>query len=122
MNHLTQMSSQCTAYHIWLVSLVIKELTSDHVFEKIGLIHQHFKASAGAAWVHESFDVSNPKCTQSWLCWADALFVELVISVTDQYPHDGYKSDVLSWEDSNVSTLLPDTALNCTRLSDADII
>ena len=61
--------------NIWPMALAVQGLTSDNVDEKIELVETLVKASAGTGWMHESFDVNNPKIyTRSWFCWADALF------------------------------------------------
>jgi uncharacterized protein len=61
--------------NIWPMALAVQGLTSDNVDEKIKLVETLVKASAGTGWMHESFDVNNPKIyTRSWFCWADALF------------------------------------------------
>jgi meiotically up-regulated gene 157 (Mug157) protein len=63
------------ANNIWPMALAVQGLTSDSVDEKIKLVEILVKASAGTGWMHESFDVDNPKkFSRSWFCWADALF------------------------------------------------
>lgn len=36
---------------------------------------------------------------QSWFCWADSLFAELVMSLTDQCPSTEHKYRVMEWRD-----------------------
>mmetsp|Transcript_20252 Transcript_20252/g.40411 ORF Transcript_20252/g.40411 Transcript_20252/m.40411 type:complete len:562 (-) Transcript_20252:288-1973(-) len=71
--------------NIWPMAMAVRGLTSDDREEKIRIINQLHKASAGTSWMHESFDVSRPKTfTRAWFCWADALFAELVLSVSGE--------------------------------------
>mmetsp|Transcript_44399 Transcript_44399/g.135348 ORF Transcript_44399/g.135348 Transcript_44399/m.135348 type:complete len:233 (+) Transcript_44399:127-825(+) len=87
--------------NIWPMSLAVQGLTTQDTNEKVRLIEKLVKASAGTGWMHESFDANNPqKFTRSWFCWADSLYAELVMSVTDECPnqmHDKYR--VMSWRD-----------------------
>ena len=87
--------------NIWPMSLAVKGLVSDDVEEKIRVAETLFKASAGTGWMHESFDVHNPRhFTRSWFCWADSLFAELVMSITDECPSSDRKYEVHEWRDS----------------------
>ena len=84
--------------NIWPMSLAVQALSSDNVDEKVRLVQKLVKATGGTGWMHESFDVSNPrKFTRSWFCWADSLFAELVMSLTDACPRSQYK--VMKWND-----------------------
>jgi len=85
--------------NIWPMSMAMRGLVSNDAEEKVRIINQLHKASAGTGWMHESFDVSNPKkFTRPWFCWSDALFAELVMSVTDQCPGEAqYK--IRWWRD-----------------------
>jgi hypothetical protein len=57
------------------MALAVQGLTSDSVEEKVDLVETLVKASGGTGWMHESFDVQNPKrFTRKWFCWADSLF------------------------------------------------
>lgn len=92
--------AQAVKRNIWPMSLAVQGLTSDDESEKIRLIEKLVKASAGTGWMHESFDVNNPKrFTRSWFCWADSLFAELVLSVTDECPQARDQYHVMSWRD-----------------------
>jgi hypothetical protein len=65
------------------MALAVQGLTSDSVEEKMHLVETLVQASAGTNWMHESFDVQNPKrFTRSWFCWADSLFVCLYLCMT----------------------------------------
>jgi len=86
--------------NIWPMSIAIQGLTSDSVEEKVRLVEKLVKASAGTHWMHESFDVRNPaKFTRAWFCWADSLFAELVLSLTDACPDPNRKYKVMDWRD-----------------------
>lgn len=89
--------------NIWPMALAIQGLTSDDIEEKIHIVETLVKASAGTGWMHESFSAANPKrFTRSWFCWADSLFAELVLSLTDKCPNPEHKYNVLEWRDTNV--------------------
>jgi len=47
--------------NIWPMSIAMQGLTSDDVEEKVRLVETLVKASAGTGWMHESFDVANPR-------------------------------------------------------------
>jgi meiotically up-regulated gene 157 (Mug157) protein len=86
--------------NIWPMSLAVQGLTSEEPEEKVRLVETLVKATAGTGWMHESFDVRDPKrFTRSWFCWADSLFAELVMSMTSQCPSDRKKYHVMEWRD-----------------------
>lgn len=92
--------SQAIRDNIWPMSIAVQGLTSDSVEEKLKLVEKLVKASAGTHWMHESFDVHNPhRFTRSWFCWADSLFAELVMSLTDKCPDPSRKYKVMEWRD-----------------------
>lgn len=86
--------------NIWPMALAVQGLVSDSVEQKIELAETLYKASAGTGWMHESFDVNNPsRFTRSWFCWADSLFAELVMSITENCPLPSHKYRVHDWRD-----------------------
>lgn len=86
--------------NIWPMSLAVKGLVSGSVEEKIRLAETLVKASAGTGWMHESFEVDNPShYTRAWFCWADSLFAELVMSITNECPLSDHKYRVAAWRD-----------------------
>lgn len=86
--------------NIWPMSIAMQALTSDDEQEKARLVEKLVQASAGTGWMHESFDVHNPaKYTRAWFCWADSLYAELVMSMTDLCPHPRRKYKVMDWRD-----------------------
>jgi len=97
--------------NIWPMSMAMRGLVSDDVEEKVAIINQLQKASAGTGWMHESFDVNNPKkFTRPWFCWSDALFAELVMSVSDQCPGNEHYT-IRWWRDPE----LPDGGKHAGR-------
>lgn len=86
--------------NIWPMSLAMQGLTSMDPVEKVKLVEQLVKAAAGTGWMHESIDVANPASfTRSWFCWADSLYAELAMSLTEQCPSEDHKYHVLEWRD-----------------------
>ena len=90
---------------VWPMSIIMKGLVSNDVNEKINLVHQLLQASASTGWMHESFSVNNTfKYSRSWFCWPDALFAELVISLTIDCPVPGRgQYSVMEWNDTGIS-------------------
>jgi len=86
--------------NIWPMSIAMKGLTEDSAEEKARLVELLVKASAGTHWMHESLNVNNPNdFTRSWFCWADSLFAELVMTLTDECPRPNHKYRVMEWRD-----------------------
>lgn len=86
--------------NIWPMSIAMMGLTTEDVEEKLRLVQMLVDTTGDTGWMHESFDVQNPrKFTRSWFCWSDSLFAELVLSLTDACPDVSYKYKVLEWRD-----------------------
>ena len=86
--------------NIWPMSLAMKGLTSDSIEEKRQIVEQLVQASGGTHWMHESFDVNDPrKFTRSWFCWADSLFAELAMSISPNCPASNSRYRVLEWRE-----------------------
>jgi len=84
--------------NIWPMSLAVQALSSENIEDKLRLVEKLTKATGGTGWMHESFDVSNPKrYTRKWFCWADSLYAELVMSLTEECPSGKYH--VMKWLD-----------------------
>jgi len=69
---------------IWHMSIIMRALTSDsndEILECLRLL----KETTGSQWVmHESFDRDNAdQYTRSWFSWANALFGELIIRLSE---------------------------------------
>lgn len=90
--------SRAIQNNIWPMSLAVQALSSEDSQEKLRLVSKLVKSTGGTGWMHESFDVTNPKrFTRSWFCWADSLFAELVMTLSDQCPRQPYH--IMKWND-----------------------
>jgi uncharacterized protein len=72
---------------IWPMALIAQALTSTKDEE----IHQCLlwlkTTHAGTGFMHESFDKDNPaKFTRAWFAWANTLFGELIIKISQERP------------------------------------
>jgi meiotically up-regulated gene 157 (Mug157) protein len=102
--------------NIWPMSIAVAGLTSESAGEKRRRIEELVATTGGTGWMHESFDANDPtKFTRSWFCWADALFAELVMSLSAECPRGAARGggagsalrgssaddtyDILAWED-----------------------
>ncbi|KAL7530653.1 hypothetical protein ACHAWF_003462 [Thalassiosira exigua] len=87
---------------IWPMAMIVEALISDNVTFKVLQTEKLLTASAGTGWMHESFDPNRPaKYSRPWFCWPDALFAELVMSLTTECPkpREGMGYRVHRWED-----------------------
>lgn len=65
--------------------LSVVGLTSPDEKEKLQMLQAVLATDAGTGHMHESYDANNPNSfTRSWFCWADALFAELLFSLTPE--------------------------------------
>jgi meiotically up-regulated gene 157 (Mug157) protein len=81
------------------MAMAMRGLTSDNIDGKARIIEQLRLASAGTPLMHESFEATNPKkFTRPWFCWADSIFAELVMSMSDQCPGEK-KYMIRHWKD-----------------------
>lgn len=72
---------------IWPMGLIMQGLVSDDRNEKVEIVDKLLLASAGSNQMHEGFNANNPsEYSRSWFCWADSLFAELVMSLSDECP------------------------------------
>ena len=71
--------------YIWHVSLAMQGLTST-CDDEIGAILDLFETTtAGTGLMHEGFHVDNPdKFTRVWFAWANSIFAEFVIHVSER--------------------------------------
>eukprot|EP01128_Nolandella_sp_AFSM9_P002652 TRINITY_DN13030_c0_g1_i1.p1 TRINITY_DN13030_c0_g1~~TRINITY_DN13030_c0_g1_i1.p1 ORF type:complete len:272 (+),score=41.21 TRINITY_DN13030_c0_g1_i1:121-816(+) len=70
--------------NIWPMGQIMMGLTSKDPSEKLEMVKQLVKTTGRTGWMHESYDPDRPSTfTRKWFCWADALFAELVMSLTD---------------------------------------
>ncbi|PZU91646.1 MAG: metal-independent alpha-mannosidase [Chryseobacterium sp.] len=72
---------------IWPLGLIMQALTS-HKDEEILHCLKMLKAThAGTGFIHESFDVNNPKdFSRSWFAWANTMFGELILHLHREKP------------------------------------
>lgn len=67
-------------HKIWPLGLIMQALTTDNDEEIISCLKMLKTTHAGTGFIHESFDVDNPKdFTRSWFAWANTLFGELIL-------------------------------------------
>jgi hypothetical protein len=71
---------------IWPMALIMQALTTEDNQEKIALVKTLAATTGGTSFMHESFDVNDPKnFTRPWFAWANALFAELMYHVTGEW-------------------------------------
>jgi meiotically up-regulated gene 157 (Mug157) protein len=72
---------------IWPMALIVQALTSENDVEIRQCLHWLKTTHAGTGFMHESFDKDNPaKFTRSWFAWANSLFGELVVKLSEERP------------------------------------
>lgn len=70
--------------HVWPISLCMQALTADGTQESRAVLDLVLSAWAGEPGMCESFHIDDPWVfTREWFCWADSLFAELALSLTD---------------------------------------
>ncbi len=69
---------------VWHISLAMQGLTSVNKEEMLELLDVFERSDADTGYLHESFDVNNPKSfTRDWFTWPDSLFAEFVEKCVD---------------------------------------
>ena len=77
----------CGKDKIWPMSIISKALTSDNREEIAACLRVLVNTDAGTGFIHESFHKDNPaNFSRSWFAWANTLFAELVLKVSEKYP------------------------------------
>ncbi len=72
---------------IWPLGLIMQALTSQNDSEIIEILATLKNTHAGTGFIHESFDVDQPKdFTRSWFAWANTLFGELILYLYENKP------------------------------------
>jgi uncharacterized protein len=72
---------------IWPMSIIVRALTSTDGQEILQCLSWLKATHAGTGFMHESFEKDNPaKFTRAWFAWANTLFGELIISLSDTNP------------------------------------
>ena len=73
--------------YIWPMSIIIRALTSTDKAEITQCISWLKSTHAGTGFMHESFNKDNAAdFTRKWFAWANTLFGELIIKVSNQHP------------------------------------
>jgi meiotically up-regulated gene 157 (Mug157) protein len=73
---------------IWPMSIIMHALTSADDKEIAGALETIKRTHAGKGFIHESFDQDNPEhFTREWFAWANTLFGELIVKVSQTRPH-----------------------------------
>lgn len=74
-------------HKIWPLGLIMQALTTDDDEEIVSVLKMLKATHAGTGFIHESFDVDNPKdFTRSWFAWANTLFGELILQLHKTKP------------------------------------
>ncbi|AZA87809.1 glycoside hydrolase family 125 protein [Chryseobacterium shandongense] len=74
-------------HKIWPLGLIMQALTTDDDEEIVSCLKMLKATHAGTGFIHESFDVDNPKdFTRSWFAWANTLFGELILHLHKTKP------------------------------------
>jgi uncharacterized protein len=72
---------------IWPMALTVQAMTSENDAEIRQCLHWLKTTHAGTGLMHESFDKDNPaKFTRPWFAWANSLFGELIVKLSDERP------------------------------------
>jgi meiotically up-regulated gene 157 (Mug157) protein len=72
---------------IWPMSIIMRALTSDSDAEIRECLVWLKRSHAQTGFMHEAFDQDNPShFTRKWFAWANGLFGELIIDLSDRKP------------------------------------
>ena len=72
---------------IWPMSLMMHALTSDDPAEIAYSLKTLTATTAGAGFMHESFDKDDPtRFTRPWFAWANTLFGEMILDIHARHP------------------------------------
>ena len=72
---------------IWPLGLIMQALTTDDDEEIFYCLKTLKNTHSGTGFIHESFDVNNPKdFSRSWFAWANTLFGELILHLYEKKP------------------------------------
>jgi hypothetical protein len=72
---------------IWPLGLIMQALTTDDDEEIFYCLKTLKNTHSGTGFIHESFDVNNPKdFSRSWFAWANTLFGELILHLYEKNP------------------------------------
>ena len=72
---------------IWPMAIIAQALTSTDESEIRQRLRWLKTTHAGTGFMHESFDKDNPaRFTRAWFAWANSLFGELIIKLSQERP------------------------------------
>jgi len=73
---------------IWPMALIAQAMTSSDEAEIRQCLHWLKTTHAETGFMHESFNKDNPeKYTRAWFAWANALFGELIVKLSEERPN-----------------------------------
>jgi meiotically up-regulated gene 157 (Mug157) protein len=73
---------------IWPMSIILRAITSVEEKEIRKCISNLIKTNADTGFMHESFHKDDvTRFTRKWFAWANTLFGELIVNVSNKYPH-----------------------------------
>ena len=73
---------------IWPMAIIAQALTSTDDAEIRQCLHWLKTTHAGTGFMHESFNKDDPsKFTRAWFAWANTLFGELIVNLSQRRPH-----------------------------------
>lgn len=73
--------------YIWPMSIIMKALTSKDKEEIAACIRTLRNTDGETGFIHESYEKDDPtKFTRKWFAWANTLFGELILKVSQEYP------------------------------------
>jgi uncharacterized protein len=73
---------------IWPMAIIAQALTSTDDGEIRRCLHWLKTTHAGTGFMHESFNKDDPsKFTRAWFAWANTLFGELIVNLSQQRPY-----------------------------------
>ncbi|OUR81045.1 metal-independent alpha-mannosidase [Colwellia psychrerythraea] len=72
---------------IWPMGIILRAMTSDNNSEISKCLDMLQSTHAGTGFMHESFDKNDASnYTREWFAWANTLFGELILKVTNESP------------------------------------
>ncbi|MDE2181934.1 MAG: glycoside hydrolase family 125 protein [Alphaproteobacteria bacterium] len=80
-------SPHSPAGRIWPMGLIMRALTSNDDSEILGCLRMLARTDDGTGFMHEAFDKDDAsKYTRPWFAWANSLFGELVLKLSEKRP------------------------------------
>ena len=77
----------CGKDKIWPMSIISKALTSEDKEEIAECLRVLVNTDGNTGFIHESFHKDNPAdFSRDWFAWANTLFAELVLKISEKYP------------------------------------